>query len=53
MHVTDLSILIAVCAGSAAEQQAGEKLLEHLAAEIEANSNIALRSVWKWTCYQV
>ena len=41
------------CSGPAAEKQAEEKLIEQLAAEVEANSSIALRSVWKWTCYQV
>lgn len=40
-------------AGPAARQQQGLKALEQLAAEVEASSSVALRSVWKWTCYQV
>ena len=39
--------------GPAAEKQAEQKLIEQLAAEVEANSSTALRSMWKWTCYQV
>ncbi len=39
-------------AGPAAQQQRGVKALEQLAAEFEAGSNTALRTVWKWACYQ-
>ena len=39
-------------AGPAADAQGQVKAMEQLAAEVEANSSIALRSVWKWTCYQ-
>ncbi|KAL0039521.1 hypothetical protein WJX77_000542 [Trebouxia sp. C0004] len=39
--------------GPAAQEQRSVKALEQLAAEIEAGSNTALRTVWKWACYQV
>lgn len=39
-------------AGPAADAQGQVKALEQLSAEVEANSSIALRSVWKWTCFQ-
>ncbi|KAL3133860.1 hypothetical protein ABBQ32_008326 [Trebouxia sp. C0010 RCD-2024] len=39
--------------GPAADAQGQLKAMEKLAAEVEADSSIAGRSMWKWTCYQV
>ena len=39
-------------AGPAADAQGQVKALEQLSAEVETNSSVALRSIWKWTCYQ-
>ena len=50
MHMYAYVLLFA---GPAADAQGQVKALEQLSAEVEANSSIALRSVWKWTCYQV
>ena len=46
------SCSVLLFAGPAADAQGQVKALEQLSAEVEANSSIALRSVWKWTCYQ-
>lgn len=44
---------VTVSAGPAADAQGQSKAIEQLAAEVEASSSIALRSVWRWTCFQV
>lgn len=49
---SDHSCSVLNFAGPAADAQGQVKALEQLSAEVEANSSIALRSVWKWTCYQ-
>lgn len=43
---------VLLSAGPAADAQGQLKAMEKLAAEVEADSSIAGRSMWKWTCYQ-
>lgn len=43
---------VVLSAGPAADAQGQLKAMEKLAAEVEADSSIAGRSMWKWTCYQ-